>query len=107
AAETVLIDGAIGGDLNVRARRITLGPNANIAGRFNWRAAESPRIDPAARIAGGTEGKVGDWRVERRRMEISPGAMHAFGAAARIGFALMWALSAFLIGLVLALAAPD
>ncbi|MBL8550418.1 MAG: polymer-forming cytoskeletal protein [Hyphomonadaceae bacterium] len=105
AAETVLIDAAIAGDLSVRARRITLGPNADITGRFEWRAAESPRMDPAAQVRGGTEGEVGDWRD--KRIEVSPGAMRAFGDAARVGFALMWALTAFLIGMVIALAAPD
>jgi cytoskeletal protein CcmA (bactofilin family) len=104
AGESVLIDAVIDGDANVRARRIIVGPHASIAGRLTWRAAAAPEIDPAARITGGSEGAVGDWR--ERRIEFSPEAMRGFGRAANVGFSLLWALSAFLIGLVFALAAP-
>ncbi|MGE0830483.1 MAG: hypothetical protein AB7O04_14180 [Hyphomonadaceae bacterium] len=106
AGEIVVIDAAIAGDVSVRARRVSLGPNAAIGGRLSWRAAEPPAIDPAAKTTGGVDGAVQRWNDRTWRRDISPEAQRFFSAAARTAMAIGLALAALLIGSILAFAAP-
>lgn len=49
----VILDGAVGEDVEVEAGRLVVGPNARIGGSLRYRVPESRvRIDPAAQIAG-------------------------------------------------------
>jgi hypothetical protein len=106
AGETVLIDAIVSGDVDVRARRFSVGPNARIAGKLDWRAAEQPVIDPAAQITGGVSGSIREWREHGWESDVSPEQWRDFGSAVETGFKMgLWILAAF-IGLVIALAFP-
>jgi hypothetical protein len=96
--ENVALSAQIGGDVKVRARSLVLGPDTTIEGKLIWEAAEQPDIPGEAIVAGGVEGKV----VRRWNGPSSRSAFFAGEAAAR----LMMAVSAFLLGLLLVLAAP-
>lgn len=49
----VLLDGVVGGDVEVEAGRLVIGPNARIAGALRYRVpASRVSIDPAAQITG-------------------------------------------------------
>lgn len=50
---TVTLDAEVGGDVEIAARDVIIGPKARIAGRFTYRSPHEARIDPAAQIAGG------------------------------------------------------
>jgi hypothetical protein len=53
--EVVEIDGPVGGDARIRARQVILGPSARIEGNLVVDGGATPRIDPAARVAGKVE----------------------------------------------------
>ncbi|MCX6813105.1 MAG: hypothetical protein NTV77_01280 [Candidatus Azambacteria bacterium] len=48
----VYINGAVGKDLSVRAREITLGPKALIGGRFDYYSPKEATIEPGAAVRG-------------------------------------------------------
>jgi len=55
-ARQVILDGEVGGDVRVEAERLSVGPDARIAGGLRYRTAgESADIDVQARISGEVE----------------------------------------------------
>jgi hypothetical protein len=53
AGGMVTLNGVVGGDVQIRAGGLRIGPRAQIAGNLRYRVpAEKVRIDPAARISG-------------------------------------------------------
>lgn len=100
-AEHVALDGQIGGDVAIEARRITIGPNATIDGKLRWRSQEEPLILPEAIVRGGVDGE----RVPPPWFRLS--GFDAEGVLANVWAArVAGALSAFLFGGLLMLAAP-
>jgi hypothetical protein len=61
AGGRVTINGPIGGNVDVRAGQLIIGPNARIEGRLRYHAKDTPTIDPAARVAGGIEALPMRW----------------------------------------------
>jgi len=57
----VTIDGSVGGNVDVRASQLVVGPNARIDGRLRYRTQASPKIDPAAKITGGVQALPMRW----------------------------------------------
>lgn len=55
AADSARINGQIDGSIDVSARHIELGPDAVVEGKFTYWSPQAAAIDPAARIAGGTD----------------------------------------------------
>ena len=66
----VTLDGAIGGDVDVGAQKLRVGPNARITGSLRHRVPTGGvTIDPASRITGGvTSLPSRDWRVFGRML---------------------------------------
>jgi hypothetical protein len=88
AGGEVRIDGRVDGDVNVRSGRLSVGPDAVIAGRLTHRGPHEPRVDSAAQIAGGV-----DYASERHDGRF---AGRMFGA-----FAFVWWLGWTLVGVLL------
>jgi cytoskeletal protein CcmA (bactofilin family) len=77
AGRRVYIDGTVGGDVQVDADALDIGPTARISGNVVHRGAREPRIAPGARI---------DGRVEHRASSsAAPGA----GAIAMLAWLLL------------------
>jgi len=55
AGADVLIDAKVGGDVEVAARQVALGPNARIDGNLRYRSGEALQRDPAAQVMGTVE----------------------------------------------------
>jgi cytoskeletal protein CcmA (bactofilin family) len=55
AGSSVLIDGRIGGDAEIAAASIELGPHARIDGNLRYRSSAELQRDPAAQVAGAVE----------------------------------------------------
>jgi cytoskeletal protein CcmA (bactofilin family) len=107
AADQVFVNGSVGGDVSVRARRITIGPQARLEGALRWRARSPPQTAPGAAIAGEISGApmreeeapgIGDMA----RQALNPALAWAAGAA----WTVAWALMCFVIGALVAWAAP-
>lgn len=54
-AQRVVINGAVGGDVELRAAEIELGPNANIAGSLRYTSPGEMRRAPGASVAGAVQ----------------------------------------------------
>lgn len=59
-AGRIEVNGQIDGDLRVVGGELSLGPNAVIQGRLDYRGAEPPRIAPGARVQGGVAETAAD-----------------------------------------------
>jgi cytoskeletal protein CcmA (bactofilin family) len=55
AGGRVLLDGPVAGDVESTSGRLTLGPNARLAGKLRYRSREELTRDPAAQVAGAVE----------------------------------------------------
>jgi hypothetical protein len=55
AADSARVNGQIDGNVDISARQIELGPEAVIVGKLTYWSPQEATIDPAARIAGGTD----------------------------------------------------
>jgi hypothetical protein len=55
AGGRVLIDAPVAGDVEATAGRLTLGPNARLAGKLRYRSRDELTRDPAAQVAGAVE----------------------------------------------------
>lgn len=67
AGGEILLDGPVGGDVEVEAERLRLGPGARIGGDFSYQVTEGPAaIDPDARIEGAVVERPADTEEERR-----------------------------------------
>jgi hypothetical protein len=88
--EVVEIDGAVGGDVRVRARYVSLGPGARIEGDLVVDGGATPRIDPAARI----RGRV---RVEAPQGEGARGVLGKVLRAAALQLGMLLAAWAWLV----------
>ena len=64
-ADSVRIDGEVGGDARITARSIELGPDAKISGKLDYRSAQPAKIDPHAVISGGVVRNEVDWPKEQ------------------------------------------
>lgn len=61
AAREAVLDGPVGGDVDVIAERLTIGPRASIAGDLRYRVEDGQvTVDPAARVGGGTTSVAGE-----------------------------------------------
>ncbi len=97
AAESVRINGRIGGDAEITARKVELGPRAQIAGSLTYWSALPATIDPAATIAGG---------VTHRSVSLPP-ASRTLGMAAWIVGGVLLTLGLMGLGSVLILLLPN
>jgi hypothetical protein len=89
AAREVVLNGPVGGDVDVITERLTIGPRAVIGGSLRYRAEEGEvTIDPAARIEGGTAA------VDVRPGSPIPGL--AFDGARLLGFLLVGTVAVLL-----------
>jgi hypothetical protein len=52
---TLVIDGAVGGNVEASVGQLELGPNTRIMGRLRYRSENMVRQDPAAQVLGGIE----------------------------------------------------
>lgn len=98
----VVIDAAIGGDVEVTAQQLVVGPNAHIDGSLHYRGPGEPQIAPDSEILGGMALRDFDewqgysvWSVEH-----GPGRL--FVSLGRF----LWALGVLLLGSVLVLLVP-
>jgi cytoskeletal protein CcmA (bactofilin family) len=110
SGETVAIAALIGGDVKIHARNIILGPGATIEGKLEWTSPNEPEIPQDAIIRGGVQGSVDkSWHSEGVLNWASPfrSAPRAAILASEAAGRLMVALSAFALGLLLALVAPQ
>ncbi|WP_242344143.1 polymer-forming cytoskeletal protein [Anaeromyxobacter terrae] len=89
--ERVSIEGTVGGNVEVAAEALEIGPTARIEGNVVHRGPREPRIDPGARIGG---------RIEHRPAEAPAG--RRFGV---LGLALLVA-ALFATGVVMILLFP-
>jgi cytoskeletal protein CcmA (bactofilin family) len=64
-ADSVRIDGEVGGDARITARSIELGPEAKISGKLDYRSPQPAKIDGRAVIAGGVVRNEVDWPKEQ------------------------------------------
>jgi cytoskeletal protein CcmA (bactofilin family) len=94
AGGDVRIDGRVDGDVNVSSGRLSVGPDAVIAGRLTHRGPRQPDIDSGAQIVGGVD------HVAKRRDGNVAGRV--FGA-----FAFVWWLGWTLIGVLLIALLPQ
>jgi hypothetical protein len=90
--DEAVIDGKIEGDVFVKVRKLTLGPNAKVTGALSYEAAEEAQIDPAAVIGGAVDFK----KIETRARENKNIFWGFFG-----GVWLLKFLSVLLTGLIL------
>ncbi len=109
SGDQVALSAQVGGNVTIRARRIVLGPDATIEGAFTWRAAAEPDIAPDAIITGAVDGQIVErWERDGGWTWAEPwrAAPAAAVFAGEFAWRLMVGFSAFLLGLVLVLAAP-
>ena len=98
--ERVLIDGPVDGDVVSNAGRLTLGPNARLAGKLSYRSDELVR-DPAAQVAGAIERLPLPGRSAAARSQVDWGeqARHA-------GPSWLWTLGLMAIAAIVVAALP-
>jgi hypothetical protein len=108
SADTVAISAEVGGDVNIHARQIIIGPNTTIEGRLIWRSPNEADIPQDVIVNGGTDGQVDkNWQPEGVLSWASPfHSGHGAAIFAEAAFRLMVALSAFAIGIGLVLLTP-
>jgi cytoskeletal protein CcmA (bactofilin family) len=93
--DTIVINGRVGGDVEVAGENIRIGPDARIDGRVEYRSSRDIDVDPAAQVAGG----VSELQQERRWLRKMGRAATIFGGAT-ISFGMV------LLGVILILAMP-
>ncbi len=94
--EWIVINGTVGGDLELAGKSIRIGPDARIAGRLEYKSGGGIVIDPQAQVAQGIEELGGDdknWLKKVRR------------AATRVG-GVLFTLGVVLLGALLILGLP-
>ncbi|MGQ0385170.1 MAG: hypothetical protein ACT4UP_10880 [Gammaproteobacteria bacterium] len=87
--ESILINGRIGGDVEVAGESIRIGPDARIGGRVEYRSGSDVQVDPAAQVEGGVMEVDRDKRWLRR---VGHGAAIAGGISISFGMMLVGAL---------------
>lgn len=92
-ADSVRVDGDVGGDLRITARTIHIGPAAQIGGRLIYRSGAPADISPSAVIAGGME----YIRGEEGECGLEPVARAAGWVATGMTFVSLLALGAILL----------
>lgn len=87
AAGEIILDGQVGGDVDLVADRITIGPDARIAGKLRYASRHAPEISESARIEGGVEERP----VVRHRDRGAGGIVGflLFAAAVVVGLGLL------------------
>ncbi|MCL4183767.1 MAG: hypothetical protein KJ011_10010 [Burkholderiaceae bacterium] len=83
------VNGRVDGDLRVVGGELSLGPNAVVQGRLDYRGAEPPRIAPGAQVQGG----------------VVEAAADADGSL-RSGASIVWLVGSIVAGIVLLALAP-
>jgi cytoskeletal protein CcmA (bactofilin family) len=96
-ADTVRVDGEIGGNLRVAARKLIVGPAAQIGGRLVYTSPEPGEISPSAVIGGGIEFRHG----EEPRSRVGPALRVLSWVAAVVAL-----LGLLLLGVMLILLFP-
>ncbi len=87
--DSIIINGTIGGDVEVAGDDIRIGPDARIAGRVEYRSGSDVIVDPQAQVSGGV------MEVERERRwlrKVGHGAAIAGGITVSLGMVLIGAL---------------
>jgi hypothetical protein len=97
AGGAVKLDAPVGGDVEISARDIDIGPNADIRGTLTYWSAQRACIDPAAKIAG---------EVTFHPMDMPRGMRGAGIVAALVGGLLMF-LAFAVLGALLVLIFPE
>jgi cytoskeletal protein CcmA (bactofilin family) len=92
------VNGHVGGDLEVSAEHIEIGPGARIAGKLRYRGAREPVVAAGAEIGGGLERLPGPLRTWRWG-EGAHRALHGVGHG-------VWLSGSFVLGVLLLLLAP-
>jgi len=93
--ETIVINGTIGGDVELAGENLRIGPDARIGGRVEYRGSKDIELDPAAVVSGG----VTEMQQDRRWLR-------KFGRGATIAGGITVSLGMILIGALLILAMP-
>lgn len=93
--ETIVINGTIGGDVELAGENLRIGPDARIGGRVEYRGSKDIELDPAAVVGGG----VTEMQQDRRWLR-------KFGRGATIAGGITVSLGMVLIGALLILAMP-
>jgi cytoskeletal protein CcmA (bactofilin family) len=87
--ETIVINGVIGGDVELAGETLRIGPDARISGRVEYRGSKDIVLDPAAVVGGG----VTEMQRDRRWLrEFGRGATIAGGITVSFGMVLIGAL---------------
>lgn len=92
---TIVINGRVGGDVELAGEKIRIGPDARIGGRIEYRSGRDIVVDPQARVANGVTEMQRDRRWLRR-----------FGHGAAIAGGITISLGMVLLGALLILAMP-
>jgi hypothetical protein len=98
AGRDATVNGHVGGDLEVSAARIEIGPGARIAGKLRYRSARDPVVAAGAEIGGGLERLPGPPRA----WSWGEGAHRALYGVGRG----LWLGGSFVLGVLLLLLAP-
>lgn len=87
--ERIVINGSVGGDVELAGSNIRLGPEARIAGKLVYRSSDEIVLDPGAQVTGG----ITKSRKEREWLRrLGRGASIAGGITAAIGMLLLGAV---------------
>jgi cytoskeletal protein CcmA (bactofilin family) len=106
AGGQLLIDGPVGGDVVAFHARITLGPNARVAGKLRYRSQEPLLQDPAAQVLGGIEPLPPSARPGASRADgVGMGHRVGVGVGVRV-FGALWTLGQVLLAGVLLAVLP-
>lgn len=95
---SVRLDGEFGGDVDVAAEDIQVGPQARIKGRLRYRGPNRPRIDDGAVIEGGVHHGRYDWQ------DFDTGGTVARAVAGVLR--TFWFIGVLVLGALLVLAMP-
>ncbi len=98
AGRNATVSGTVGGDAEISASRIEIGPGAHIAGRLRYRSDREPVVAAGAEIGGGLERLPGSPRA----WSWDEGAHHALRGVGRG----LWFGGSFVLGALLLLLAP-
>jgi len=93
--DTIVINGTIGGDVELAGETLRIGPDARISGRVEYRSSKDIELDPAAVVGGG----VTEMQQDRRWLR-------KFGRGATIAGGISVSFGMVLIGALLILAMP-
>lgn len=87
--ESIVINGTIGGDVELAGERIRIGPDARIGGRVEYRTGGEIEVDPRAQVGGG----VMEVDQEKRWIrKVGHGAAIVGGITVSLGMVLIGAL---------------